>query len=118
MEFQCETCGDIFHAIADGRSDLGGDSQDFTRCPCGGQAWELPDEDNADTQRISRKNAELIRSTRFHKTGTDDQFMRRIAIGSRMATVITQYCRVAGRYGGCVHLDGDPFNELVIASWS
>lgn len=66
------------------------------------------------TKRISRNDAMAMRGK---DAGNDAQFMRRIRIGRRWATVIDHYCQVAGRYSGHVHVDGDPCNVSRVATW-
>ena len=47
-----------------------------------------------------------------------DQTGRRIELqDGRQATVISSYCCVADRHSGYVHLDGEPFDVLVVANW-
>lgn len=56
-------------------------------------------------------------SLRDRPVGQDDQFMRRISFGGERATVISHFCCVAGRYSGCVHIDGEPVTTTHVASW-
>ena len=43
---------------------------------------------------------------------------RRIKLhDGRLATIISSYCCVADRHSGHVHLDGTPFEKIVVANW-
>jgi hypothetical protein len=70
--------------------------------------------------RISREDAEqlrdMIRGEIFR--GHDEQFMRRLKIGTQMCTVICHYCCVAGQFSGYVHVDGTPVDAYRNAVWS
>lgn len=69
--------------------------------------------------RITREQAETLRFAATHNRGDgDEQFMRRLRINGRMATVISHYCCVADRFSGYAHVDGDPATKTRAITWS